>query len=155
MAVIFLRVHRTVLHQLSVFQTLEVRIRYMWASKVNISSLSIDNCVREYHVCKTSWSAAVGESLQCEREERNVDDAFAVAIVKNCVSNCAFLEILERSRVFKMPNGCRHTVLRSIICNFSLVFRRNLLVLSSRSSFREFHCIHFFLNTSYVCLTDS
>ena len=48
-------------------------------------SFSIESCVRGYHVYKATWSASVGEILFCQREERNVEDPFAVSIVRNGV----------------------------------------------------------------------
>ena len=46
---------------------------------------SIESCVRGYHVYKSSWAASIGEILLCEREERNLEDPYAVAIVRNGV----------------------------------------------------------------------
>ena len=37
-------------------------------------------CVRDYHVYKEVWAAAVGEVLICEREPDNASDRYAVAV---------------------------------------------------------------------------
>ena len=39
-------------------------------------------CVREYHVYKTIWAAAVWEVLICRREPTNSADRYAVAVLK-------------------------------------------------------------------------
>ena len=40
----------------------------------------LTSCVRGYHVYKAVWSPSVGEEFQCEREEGNSEDPYAVAI---------------------------------------------------------------------------
>ena len=39
--------------------------------------------VRGYHVYKDVWEAAIGEVLVCEREPRNAEDRYAVAVKKD------------------------------------------------------------------------
>ena len=39
--------------------------------------------VRGYHVYREVWEAAVGEVLACEREPRNAEDKYAVAVKKD------------------------------------------------------------------------
>ena len=40
-------------------------------------------CVRGYHVYQEIWETAVGEVLACEREPRNTQDRYAVAVKKD------------------------------------------------------------------------
>ncbi len=37
-----------------------------------------ESCVREYHIYRELWEAAIGEDLACQRECRNATDAYAV-----------------------------------------------------------------------------
>ena len=39
-------------------------------------------CIREYHIYKEVWEAAVGESLVWEREPKNTSDRYTVAVKK-------------------------------------------------------------------------
>ena len=39
--------------------------------------------IRGYHVYKDVWEAAIGEVLVCEREPRNAEDRYAVAVKKD------------------------------------------------------------------------
>ena len=40
-------------------------------------------CVHGYHIYKSIWTAVVGEQLNCVREPLNVQDRFAVAVIKD------------------------------------------------------------------------
>ncbi len=40
------------------------------------------SCVRGHHVYKDIWSPNFGEELKCRREEGNVKDSYAVAVLK-------------------------------------------------------------------------
>ena len=40
-------------------------------------------CVRGYHVYKDTWEAAIGEQLECVREQSNAVDWYAVAVLKD------------------------------------------------------------------------
>ena len=42
-----------------------------------------ESCVRDYHIYKDIWNAALGEELQCQRETGNSSDLYAVAVVKD------------------------------------------------------------------------
>ena len=37
-------------------------------------------CIREYHVFREIWEAAVGEVLACEKQPRNAEDGYAVVV---------------------------------------------------------------------------
>ena len=39
-------------------------------------------CIRGYHIYKEVWEAAVGESLECERDPENASNRYAVAVKK-------------------------------------------------------------------------
>ena len=39
--------------------------------------------IRGYHVYKDIWDTAIGEMLACEREPRNAEDHYAVAVKKD------------------------------------------------------------------------
>ena len=41
-----------------------------------------DSSVRGYHVYQDNWTPVIGERLNCEREEENSRDRYAVAIRK-------------------------------------------------------------------------
>ena len=40
------------------------------------------SCVRGYHVYKDIWDPVVGETLNCEREDRNPQDPYDVDVKK-------------------------------------------------------------------------
>ena len=40
-------------------------------------------CIRGYHVYKETWEATCGEVLVCERDIRNMEDRYAVAVKKD------------------------------------------------------------------------
>ena len=42
-----------------------------------------DSSVRGYHVYQDNWAPVIGERLNCEREEENPQDRYAVAIRKS------------------------------------------------------------------------
>jgi len=42
----------------------------------------IDSCVRGFHVYSNRWTPALGEILECEIEDGNASDLYAVAIKK-------------------------------------------------------------------------
>ena len=44
-----------------------------------------DRSVRGYHVYQNNWTPVIGERLNCEREEENPRDRYAVAI-RNAVA---------------------------------------------------------------------
>ena len=44
-----------------------------------------DSSVRVFHVCQDNWTPVIGERLNCEREEENPRDRYAVAI-RNAVA---------------------------------------------------------------------
>ena len=44
-----------------------------------------DSSVRDYHVYQDNWTPVIGERLNCEREEENPRDRYAVAI-RNAVA---------------------------------------------------------------------
>ena len=44
-----------------------------------------DSSVRGYHVYQDNWTPVIGERLNCEREEENPRDQYAVAI-RNAVA---------------------------------------------------------------------
>lgn len=46
------------------------------------TTFSIQSMVRGYHVYQATWSAVIGEELNCIHEEGNVSDPFAVAVVR-------------------------------------------------------------------------
>ena len=42
-----------------------------------------DSCMRGFHIYKETWAPEEGEMLQCSRETDNVDDRYAVAMMKH------------------------------------------------------------------------
>ena len=40
-------------------------------------------CVRGYHVYEDTWEAAIGQGLECVREQSNAVDRYAVAVLKD------------------------------------------------------------------------
>ena len=44
-----------------------------------------DSSVRVFHVYQDNWTPVIGERLNCEREEENPQDRYAVAI-RNAVA---------------------------------------------------------------------
>ena len=49
------------------------------------ATFSLISCVRGYHVYKDMWKPPVGETVNCEREGRNPEDPYAVALRKDDV----------------------------------------------------------------------
>ncbi len=47
------------------------------------SSFSIESMIRGYHVYKDIWLASVGETVNCTAESSNLQDPFAVAVMKD------------------------------------------------------------------------
>ena len=43
--------------------------------------VELESCVCGYHVYKNIWSPTVGQEYNCEREEDNTEDSYAVAII--------------------------------------------------------------------------
>ncbi len=43
---------------------------------------SLPSCIRKYHIYKELWQPTIGEELACTREQNNVVDRYAVAIMK-------------------------------------------------------------------------
>jgi len=63
-------------------------VRYSGALRISAdglqkSSFHLSSCVRGYHVYKDVWAASAGAVLQCEREARNSNDPYAVAVHKD------------------------------------------------------------------------
>ena len=46
----------------------------------------MDSMVRGYHIYQDVWTLAVGERLQCVREEDNAEDRYTVAVIKDGVT---------------------------------------------------------------------
>ena len=46
---------------------------------------TISSCVRGHHVYKDVWDPMIGEKLDCRRESGNVQDRYAVAVVRTHV----------------------------------------------------------------------
>ena len=44
-----------------------------------------DSSVRGYHVYQDNWTPVIGERLNCEREEENPRDRYAV-VIRNAVA---------------------------------------------------------------------
>ena len=43
----------------------------------------LSSCVRGYHVYRDIWNPSVGETVNCEREGRNPEDSYTVALQKD------------------------------------------------------------------------
>ena len=46
------------------------------------ATFTLISCVRGYHVYKDIWDPVVGETLNCECEDRNYKDPYAVGVKK-------------------------------------------------------------------------
>ena len=46
-------------------------------------SFSMESVIRGYHEYRSTWEAAYGELLSCQRETGNSYDSFAVGVMKN------------------------------------------------------------------------
>ena len=49
------------------------------------STTTLSSCVRGHHIYKDVWDPVVGEKLDCRRECGNVQDRYAVAVVRTHV----------------------------------------------------------------------
>ena len=45
--------------------------------------LGVASCIQDYHVYKDRWIPAINEELDCRCEPGNIQDPYAVAIIKN------------------------------------------------------------------------
>ena len=45
--------------------------------------VSVESCVRGFHIYQDVWTPAVGEVLGCRRETTNTEDRYAVAVYKS------------------------------------------------------------------------
>ena len=46
-------------------------------------SIELDSCICGHHIYKDVWTPVVDEGLNCRREEGNISDPYAVAIIKS------------------------------------------------------------------------
>ena len=46
-------------------------------------TFTLVSCVRGYHIYKNVWIPVVGETVNCEREDRNPQDPYAVGLKKD------------------------------------------------------------------------
>ena len=46
-------------------------------------SFEFDSCIRGHHIYKDVWTPVVDEGLNCRREEGNISDPYAVAVIKS------------------------------------------------------------------------
>ena len=44
--------------------------------------VTIENCIRGYHVYRVTWDPELGEVLSCAREPANVIDRYTLCMVK-------------------------------------------------------------------------
>ena len=47
------------------------------------TEMEVPGCVRGYHVYRDRWAVEVGELLTCSREPTNVNNRYAVAMIKD------------------------------------------------------------------------
>ena len=47
------------------------------------ATFTLVSCIRGYHVYKDIWDPGLGESVRCEREDRNPQDPYAVGLKKD------------------------------------------------------------------------
>ena len=45
-----------------------------------VATFTLDSCIRGYHVYKDIWDPVTGESLHCERKDRNPQDPYEVRL---------------------------------------------------------------------------
>lgn len=74
------------------------------------SSISIEFCVRGYHVYKAIWRTTIGETLLAQAEFGNVHDPYAVAVVRLSGSTDTIVGHLPRNistlyHIFHLRNG--------------------------------------------------
>ena len=55
----------------------------MCVERMAEAEFETDSSVRGYHVYQDNWTPVIGERLNCEREEENPRDRYAVAIRKS------------------------------------------------------------------------
>jgi len=51
------------------------------AVNLMVATFTLVSCIREYHVHKDVWDPSLGESIRCEREDRNPQDPYAVILI--------------------------------------------------------------------------
>ena len=88
----FRRLNRATKNFLTVFfyiNIAKVQRTRLFVHAVEVEALKMEeelsgvSCIRGYHVYKDIWDAAIGEVLVCEREPRNVEDRYAIAVKKD------------------------------------------------------------------------
>ena len=55
------------------------------AGGVELTDFELSGCIRGYHVFQHIWESEVGETLVREREPSNVNDRYAVAVIRDGV----------------------------------------------------------------------
>ena len=69
----------------------------------------VELCVRGYHIYKDVWEVIVAEQLECVREPRNVNDRYAVAVMKNEIVVCHLPKTFSRlCSLFLKRGGAVH-----------------------------------------------
>ena len=57
----------------------------MHACRAAMETIERYMVIRGFHVYKTIWDAAIGETLRCKREKDNNSDRYAIAVLQNDV----------------------------------------------------------------------
>jgi len=48
----------------------------------SVETFEFDHCVRGFHVYKVTWTSFNDEELLCHKEDGNLNDSYAVAVMK-------------------------------------------------------------------------
>ena len=84
--------------------------------KMPESRYEVETVVRGYHVYMGIWDAAIGETLECEQEGKNIHDPYAVAVVKGgnvvghvprAISSVCFLFLKKNGKIKCLVTGKR------------------------------------------------
>ena len=59
-----------------------------------MESFEAQSCVRGHHIYQSVWKPQIGQSLQCEHEQGNSKDPYAIAILDNM---CRYIKLLAIS----------------------------------------------------------
>ena len=77
------------------------------AETAGLEATEILSCVRGYHVYCKIWTPYINETLVCRRELGNLEDPYAVAVVKDEKDQHDVLHVLKKGQIICTVTGRR------------------------------------------------
>ena len=70
-----------------------------------MEQFSLSSCVRGYHIYKAIWNPSIGDNFNCEREEGNSEDPYAVAVMYNDAMFPEWYQHTKQKMVWWLPRN--------------------------------------------------